>query len=400
MKAILFSSPSNVNWVHNFINELRLSFERLGVECMVLEGSRFTQKEGGSIIDRFRPDWTFSINQMFPQYLNKDGTMTTVYDAFQIPHYVYLVDNPFLWLTSKSINFDSRYLNVITIDNKDVLTDAGITRCEEILYGCPASLRKPHLQHPDCKAKRLLFAGSVGRASDEAEKIASLPGLTPEQKRATLNYCQSIYERISTEKKFLKQNLLTEFYQTNTKNGLFDSEVKYNTQMSESFACIERFYECLAREVILGQFKQTNIPCLMAGDEKMAELCQGAGSMQYIGSLIYDSYINMIAQTGVSLNITPKHLRVHDRITSALMSGSLLVTTPVPKLVKEYPELADIIIEAEFGSAEYLEKLNSVIADSGEYQRRIDAGAELAAKYFSWDSTAEKIISYVIKSSS
>ncbi len=392
MRALLFTANSNSGWVGSFVSRLKESFGKLGVECAVREHNDFGLKEGGKLIDSFRPDWMFSFNQMFPNF-RVDGELSTVYDFFQIPHYTYLVDNPYIWLTTKSINFDSEYLSVITLDNADILRQAGVKNCREILYGCPASL-KNNIE-PDSKKRSVLFAGSIGNTNQDTEKMLMSSSLTPEQKQAVFSYCLKVYENIRGEKRFLKQNLLTDFFISSSGVGLFDTKIKYNESLSEAFIIIERFYETLARESILSLLKKTNISCAMAGDEKMRDFCAGADNMLYQGMIPYERYLDMIGGFSVSLNITPKHLRVHDRITSTLMSGSLLVTTPVPKLVSEYPELKDIIVEAEFGSTDFIEKMDRIVSDRAEYRDRTSAGAELAAKYFSWDSTAEKILEFV-----
>jgi hypothetical protein len=239
---------------------------------------------------------------------------------------------------------------------------------------------------------RVFFAGTVASAKAEAEKVNTYASLLPEQKQAVISYCQEIYGEISTKQEFLKTNLLDRFYKKN--EAIFYGQVKNNRALADACAVIERFYECLAREFFINQLKGSGIPCLAAGDASMAQLCAGAGNMKYIEPVEYARFLAMMPQMAVNFNITPKHLHVHDRVTSSLMSGSLLITTPMPRLVERIPELQDVIIQAELGSVEHLKEMEAVISNRAEYKRRIEAGVEIARREMTWDVCAERILKF------
>ncbi|MGE4268325.1 MAG: hypothetical protein AB7F25_12895 [Deferribacterales bacterium] len=391
MRIILFAGPSQVGWTFNFMSELKISFEKLGAECLLLRCEDISFSNLQAIFDRFKPDFSLSINHMFPKFLDKAKKEFFFYDVLQVPHFVYLVDNPYIWLASGTINFDSKFLHVITIDNKHILEQAGVSSVAEIPYGCPASLKCPALQSPDVKNMRVFFAGSISSAKAEAEKVNN-SNLLPEQKQAVIAYCQEIFGELSDEKRFLKTNLLDRFYKKY--EAEFYGYVKNNRALAGALGVVEKFYECLAREFFVNQLKESGIPCLMAGDSAMAQLCAGAANMKYLEPVEYARFASMLSQMAVNLNVTPKHLHVHDRVTSSLMSGSLLITTPMPKLIERMPELKDVIIQAEFGSVEHLKEMETVIGNKAEYQRRIDAGVEIAEKEMTWDTCAERILAF------
>lgn len=393
MRILLFGGASKVGWAFYFVSELKKSFEKLGAECVLLDYSDLPFAGLKRIYDSFKPDFSLSINNMFPHFSGTDGKEVFFYDALQAPHYTYLVDNPYIWLASGAINFDSRFLHVITIDNKHILEEAGVTSVAEIPYGCPASLECGALQSLDVKNMRVFFAGTVASAKAEAEKVNTYSSLLPEQKQAVISYCHEIYGEISARQEFLKTNLLDGFYKKNA--AAFYGQVKNNRALADGCAVIERFYECLAREFFINQLKGSGIPCLAAGDASMAQLCAGAENMKYIEPVEYARFLAMMPQVAVNFNITPKHLHVHDRVTSCLMSGSLLITTPMPKLVERIPELKDVIIQAEFGSVEHLREMEAVIGNKAEYQRRIETGVEIARREMTWDVCAGRILKFV-----
>jgi len=392
MRILLFGGASRVGWAFHFVAELKSSFEKLGAECVLLDYSDISFAGLKKIFDSFKPDISLSINNMFPHFSGADGKEIFFYDALQIPHYTYLVDNPYIWLASGVINFDSKFLHVITIDNKDILERSGVASVAEIPYGCPASLECRALQSPDVKNMRVFFAGSVASAKAEAEKVGSMKSLLPEQKQVVIGFCKELFQRVS-DGGFIKNNFLDEFYKRYTAE--FYGFVKGNRALADACAVIEKFYESLAREFFVNQLKQSGIPCLMAGDAAMAQLCAGAPNMKYIEPVEYGRFLQMMPQMAVNLNITPKHLHIHDRVASCLMSGSLLITTPMPKLTERLPELKDVIIEADYGSAEHLQQLEAVMADKAEYQRRIDAGVVIARREMTWDVCAGRILGFV-----
>lgn len=395
MKAILFTGPSKSGWVHNFITEISKSLTKLNIDNLILDCNMYSFEKLKAVYDSYRPDWTFGINNIFPQYNAIDSGRTKIYELFKIQHYAYLVDNPYIWLTSDSIDFNSDYINVITIDNIEILENAGIKNCAEIIYGCPSSLRNKELENLDYKNLGLLFVGNIADPIKEAERINSTNNITDAQKKAVIDYCKKTFEKISSDKMFLKANLLTEFYYEASSLDIFDKNLKGNRQLLDSFMVVERFYESLARVNILKRLKSTNMHCVMAGGEAMSQFCGDADNFQFQDSVDYCRYLNMISSMCVNMNITPKHLHVHDRITSTLLSGSLLVTTPVPKLVDKFPILKDILVDVEFGENSFIDKIDNIVSSRSDYNNRVQAGAELAEKHFTWDAVSVKILEFI-----
>lgn len=376
MKAIVFQGQSQYDVLRNYSAVYAQELQKYGVDSILCDMNLVDSNRYFEIAQNLNPDFTIGFNPVV-FYSNEDNMLH--YQKTDIPHIIRLGDNPFYHAYDRALR-NPNDPNVYTVapqrNYEYAFKQLGFERYS-ILSHVPATQSfKVNFEN---KIFPTVFFGSYTNPEKILNRYKEVSN-SNQVFNVIRKFCEYIKEYLENEGTFLRESI--EFYFSNfvyDEYKLDKNQIKILTK--EAYYTIDQYYRNLVREKVLMLFAGSGLEMVIFGREDTKKLLERYPNVKVYSPVNYHDYLNVIAHSKVSLNISPMFKSSHERITTALFNSTLLCTNIMEDLIERNNEIMESSLFYNLNTiTETVETITEIVSSKLIYNDLVETGLTIAKK--------------------
>jgi len=387
MRVIIFQGKSQYDVMRRFSYRYVKALNELGIETILYDMVNVEDtNEYLELVSRFKPNFTMGFNPV-AIYFDK-GIWHN--EKTSIPHFVFLLDHPYYHLDrilskpnhplvhtiylEKNYEEAIKHLNIKNITRKINLSS------EQVLYNSFNS-----------KIYDMVFFGTLQAPETtliEIDKQVSNPFL----KKLIIEFLVDITKVVCEDKVFLEQDI--EFYfKSYMKNYYSGSDEHMDNLVRNAYPWIDTYYRNLTREEVIKGFAREGIKISVFGNARFKEILSDYSQIKVFAPVSYHDCMNIVAQSKITLNISPMFQSYHDRIPLAYMNRSILCTNVMEDLINILPEsLNNTLYYNMHNISDVANIIKGVISNKEEFEMITENAFQMASQHFSPEKDVKELL--------
>lgn len=386
MKAIVFQGQSQYDVLNTGTQFLAQEMNKAGIETITCNMNIVDTSEYLELTTEFKPDFTLGANPVCYFF----GELTH-HEYTGIPHIVLLGDHPYHHIGNRAL-IRPNASTVFTIGPQAYYNRAfkqlGVTRYQ-INNHTPS---KEHFYTSfENKIFPTVFFGSI---SDPYKLVDSLKEQSHELFQITNEFIMEITDRVSNSGKLLCDSIEVYFEKFLSEKNIVEEQI---VRISKAiFPYIDMFYRNFIRIITLQEFAENGVELWIFTNGNVNEYFEKYPNVKIKPAVSYIDCINIIAQSKVSLNVTPMFNLSHERISNTLFNSTLLCSNEMSELVQRNPQIQKTSLFYNLDTiGEVTEKIKEISQNKVLYTQLVEAGKQLAENKFSYEKDIQGIVNIV-----
>lgn len=387
MRAIILQGQSQYDVLRRFCYRYAKILKENGVEAIIYDLNLMNDTEEYlDLVRRFKPDFTLGFNPITIFYDDNKAH----FEKTNIPHFVFLVDHPYYHLNRALEKPNHPLVHIIYLDKAFDETFAKLNINNASRKKVLSSEQVLDISYQS-KIYDVVFFGSMVPAEEILEKIKI--NITDNLiKNYLLEFLSNIKNFLDTDKILLPNDIGT-YFKSYVKNKLGDHFDTQEEIFNSLYIYLDQYYRYYTREQILIQFAKENLNMIVFGNDYSVRLLKNYENVIVKNPVSYQDCMNIVAQSKVTLNISPMFQSFHDRIPLAYMNKSVLCTNAMEDMIESMPECINNTIFYNLNNiTEVSEIIKSLIENEHEYNSVVNDAYEMAGKYYSPQKDVEELL--------
>lgn len=337
MKIIVFQGQSQYDVLRYMSRMITDGFKKLGHEILLFDMNVLNSNDYLQTVQSFKPDFTIGFN---PVYFDYNGVPH--YEYTNIPHFVHLEDSGYYHVNNRALKKPNHPLVYTLITEETFENSLKFMNVEHFKrlkhYGTISNVTSSGAS--DYKMFPVVFFGSYTSSDLIINDIKRY--FSGKLKRELLYFCNELPNFMEEHSIFLPESIDKMFYDFYD----FEKNVKPEQRialMTKVFPFIDRYYRNLCREHVLKSFAEFNVDMYVFGKGYETFLSRYK-HIRIMPPVNYQEYLEISAQSKITLNITPNFFSSPIRIFQGLLDETLVCSSFTYSIVEEIPELLDMVL--------------------------------------------------------
>lgn len=377
MKAILFQGNSQYNVLNTTTTFFSQAMSSYGIENIICNMNVVTGQEYSEIVKKFKPDFTIGNN---PICYSIDDIPHHAYT--NIPHFVRLGDHPYRHVGDRAL-IKPNAETVYTVAPQSIYVRAfeklNVSRYSIINFS--PSNKKFYVPFEN-KTFPVVFFGSI---VDPYKYINELRESGEHLFNIVNQFVQEIINKLNTELKFLEDSIEI-YFEKFLMEKLSIAQLDAIEISRVLFPSIDSFYRNFIRIIILQEFAETGLEMWIFSNQEANQYFEKYPNVSIKSPVSYLDCISIIAQSKVSLNITPFFKTTHERISNSLFNSTLLCSNEMDDLTSNHPDLRNSSLFFNLNNIQNIaECIKEVTENKSKYNTMVEIGDNIANNNFSYE---------------
>ncbi len=382
MKLLFFQiRPTSYESYLYFSEALAAEFQKAGHETVFFNAA----KEPLASMERFRGqhfDAVIDFNSVLPKVTTEDGT--PFLNTIDAPFFNVILDHPLYH--HNVLKQDLTNYHVLCLDENHC---SYLKTCYPHLKsvhllpmtGSPAL---PGIPFPK-KDLPLLFTGSYTSPAEVREAISKIPDFMQEQ-------ISLIIDRMEEDPALTIEDTVRELFPDTIVTELFPLHM-------QSFFLADTYLRASVRDRILRRLVSSGLPVTLCGNGYKKASFYGEKNAVFLPEVPFPETFPLMARSKITLNILPLFKNgVHDRVFSAMLNGSAVLTDQSGWLSKHFtPEKHLFFYDSSKEALDTLpDRVASLLSSEEKLAAVAEAGKKEAFLHHTWEQRFQAFLSVIL----
>ncbi len=382
MKLLFFQiKPTSYESYLYFSEALAAEFQKAGHETLFFNAA----KEPLTSMERFRGqhfDAVIDFNSVLPKVTTEDGT--PFLNTMDAPFFNVILDHPLYH--HNVLKQDLNNYHVLCLDENH----------RSYLKACYPHLKSAHLFPmtgsrfiPEIPFQKkdipLLFTGSYTSPAEVREAISKIPDFMQEQ-------IWSLIDRMEEDPALTIEDAARSLFADTIVTELFPLHM-------QSFFLADTYLRSSVRDRILYRLVSSGLPVTLCGNGYEKAPFYGEKNAVFLPEVPFPETFPLMARSKITLNILPLFkCGVHDRVFSAMLNGSAVLTDPSGWLLRHFtPEKHLFFYEYGKEALDNLpDRVTSLLSSEEKLASVAEAGKKEASLRHTWEQRFRSLLSVIL----